>query len=87
MNINNPCSITAEEYFDADLDLGDKDIGRPRETSTKIQKFKANLSLCQEYPLTLQEQVSLCVRVYLMYVSLSVSLSHKTARTLKRHLL
>ncbi|XP_067935023.1 ankyrin repeat domain-containing protein 13B-like [Watersipora subatra] len=57
IDINNPCSITAEEYFDSSVDLEDRDIGRPRETTTKVQKFKANLSLCHDYPLTLQEQV------------------------------
>ena len=68
VNVNNPCCITAEEYFDSSVDLGDKDIGRPRETSTKIQKFKANLSLCQDYPLTLQEQVGLVVLGCMVFV-------------------
>jgi hypothetical protein len=54
---NNPCSITPEEYFDPDVDLGKKDIGRPIEQMTKTQKFKANLWLCEDYPLSLQEQV------------------------------
>ena len=53
---NNPCSLTPEEYFGAE-DLGAKDIGRPLEQTTKVQKFKATLSLCEEYPLSLQEQV------------------------------
>lgn len=54
--MHNPCCITSEEYF-SDVSLGERDIGRPREIHTKIQKFKANLSLCEEYPLTLQQQV------------------------------
>lgn len=53
---NNPCSLTPEEYF-GDVDLEGRDIGRPLEQTTKVQKFKATLSLCEEYPLSLQEQV------------------------------
>ncbi|KAH3886264.1 hypothetical protein DPMN_010266 [Dreissena polymorpha] len=54
---NNPCSITPEEYFNCMIDLGDRDIGRPRDQTTKTQKFKASLWLCETYPLSLQEQV------------------------------
>ncbi|KAF6025635.1 ANKRD13D [Bugula neritina] len=57
VNINNPCCITPEEYFDAALDLEGKDVGRPRELSTKTQKFKASISMAEGFPLTLQEQV------------------------------
>ena len=53
----NPSSITPEEYFNALVSLGDRDIGRPIEQSTKIQKFKATLWLCEDFPLSLQEQV------------------------------
>ena len=53
----NPSSITPEEYFNALVNLGDRDIGRPIEQSTKIQKFKATLWLCEDFPLSLQEQV------------------------------
>ncbi|XP_076346135.1 ankyrin repeat domain-containing protein 13D-like isoform X4 [Tachypleus tridentatus] len=53
----NPCHITAEEYFDSSVDLCNKDIGRPREVSSKIQKFKANLWLAENYPLSLPEQI------------------------------
>ncbi|XP_018006563.1 ankyrin repeat domain-containing protein 13D [Hyalella azteca] len=53
----NPCSITAAEYFDENCELGDRDIGRPKEMTTKLQKFKAVLWLAEEYPLRLQEQV------------------------------
>ncbi|KAG8176512.1 hypothetical protein JTE90_021805 [Oedothorax gibbosus] len=55
--IGNPCHISPEEYFDPEVDLGGRDIGRPKEISTKIQKFKANLWLCEEYPLSLPEQI------------------------------
>ncbi|XP_076344206.1 ankyrin repeat domain-containing protein 13D-like [Tachypleus tridentatus] len=54
---SNPCHITPEEYFDSSVDLGRRDIGQPREVSTKVQKFKANLWLCENYPLSLQEQI------------------------------
>ena len=54
---NNPCSLTPEEYFDQNLDLGERDIGRPVEQATKTQRLKAVLWLAEEYPLSLQEQV------------------------------
>lgn len=56
-NIGNPSNITAEEYFDPDIDLNGRDIGRPKEVNTKIQKFKATLWLSEQYPLSLQEQI------------------------------
>ncbi|XP_076653675.1 ankyrin repeat domain-containing protein 13D isoform X2 [Halictus rubicundus] len=56
-NVGNPSNITAEEYFDPDVDLNGRDIGRPKEINTKIQKFKATLWLSEEYPLSLQEQI------------------------------
>lgn len=48
-------TVSWQEYF-SDTPL-DKDIGRPREVSTKVQKFKATLWLCEDYPLQLQEQI------------------------------
>ena len=56
---NNPTSITPAEYFNSLIDLEGRDIGRPVEQTTKTQKFKANLSLCENYPLSLPEQVTL----------------------------
>lgn len=56
-SLNNPCSITPEEYFNKHIDLEDRDIGRPRDQTLKTQKFKATLWLCESYPLSLQEQV------------------------------
>lgn len=53
----NPSNISPEEYFNRLIDLGDRDIGRPMDQTTKTQKFKANLWLCESYPLTLQDQV------------------------------
>ncbi|XP_004534837.1 ankyrin repeat domain-containing protein 13D isoform X2 [Ceratitis capitata] len=49
--------ITPEEYFSVDIDLNGRDIGRPKKVTTKIQRFKANLWLSEEYPMRLQEQV------------------------------
>ncbi|XP_036332922.1 ankyrin repeat domain-containing protein 13D isoform X2 [Rhagoletis pomonella] len=50
-------AITAEEYFSPNVDLNGRDIGRPKKVTTKIQRFKANLWLSEEYPMRLQEQV------------------------------
>ncbi|XP_063904695.1 ankyrin repeat domain-containing protein 13D isoform X2 [Zophobas morio] len=57
INLSNPSNITPEEYFDSTVNLEGRDIGRPKETSIKIQKFKANLWLCEQYPLSLPEQI------------------------------
>lgn len=54
---HNPFKLTAEMYFDESYDLGGRDIGKPRELTSKVQKFKANLWLCENYPLSLPEQV------------------------------
>ncbi|XP_011642706.1 ankyrin repeat domain-containing protein 13D isoform X2 [Pogonomyrmex barbatus] len=56
-SVGNSSNITAEEYFDSDIDLNGRDIGRPKEVNTKIQKFKATLWLSEDYPLSLQEQI------------------------------
>ncbi|XP_071629370.1 ankyrin repeat domain-containing protein 13D isoform X1 [Temnothorax longispinosus] len=56
-SVGNSSNITAEEYFDPAVDLNGRDIGRPKEVNTKIQKFKATLWLSEDYPLSLQEQI------------------------------
>lgn len=56
-SLNNPSNIGAEEYFDRDVDLQGRDIGRPKEVTKKVQSFKAHLWLAEEHPLKLQEQV------------------------------
>ncbi|XP_054257956.1 ankyrin repeat domain-containing protein 13D isoform X4 [Macrosteles quadrilineatus] len=56
-HLGNPCQISPEEYFSPNIDLGGRDIGRPKELTTKIQKFRATLWLCEDYPLSLQEQI------------------------------
>lgn len=48
--------VTFEEYF-SDVDLKGRDVGRTKKTATKVQKFKANLWLSEEFPIKLQEQV------------------------------
>jgi hypothetical protein len=53
----NPCNITAQQYFDENFDLGTSDIGRLRECLVRIQRFKATLWLCENYPLSLQQQI------------------------------
>ncbi|KAK9887875.1 hypothetical protein WA026_000180 [Henosepilachna vigintioctopunctata] len=57
VNSTNPSNITPEEYFDPSVDLKGRDIGRPKECNVKVQKFRANLWLCEEYPLSLPEQI------------------------------
>ncbi|XP_042525508.1 ankyrin repeat domain-containing protein 13A isoform X3 [Dipodomys spectabilis] len=54
---NNPTAITPDQYFDEDFDLKDRDIGRPKELTIRTQKFKATLWMCEEFPLSLVEQV------------------------------
>ncbi|KAF7661989.1 hypothetical protein LDENG_00248680 [Lucifuga dentata] len=54
----NPTAITPQEYFDPDFDLGNRDIGRPIELSTRTQKFKGTLWMSEEHPLSLVEQVT-----------------------------
>ncbi len=56
-SVSNPCCISPEEYFGVDMDLQGRDIGRPKEMTCKVQKFQAQLWLCEEFPLSLQEQV------------------------------
>ncbi|XP_078713764.1 ankyrin repeat domain-containing protein 13B-like [Lampetra fluviatilis] len=53
----NPTAITATEYFNPRFALGGRDIGRPVELTVKTQRFKANLWLCEDHPLSLVEQV------------------------------
>lgn len=55
---HNPTSLTAEEYFDPEFILNERDIGRPVELTSKVQKFKATLWLSEAHPLSLAEQVT-----------------------------
>ncbi|KAH8400728.1 hypothetical protein KR009_000674 [Drosophila setifemur] len=50
-------SVTPEEYFTLEFDLQGRDVGGPKNLSTKVQRFKANLWLAEEHPIRLQEQV------------------------------
>ncbi|XP_055588773.1 ankyrin repeat domain-containing protein 13D isoform X2 [Uranotaenia lowii] len=47
---------SVEEYFSGE-DLQGRDVGKPRKISAKVQRFKANLWLSEEFPIKLQEQV------------------------------
>lgn len=47
---------TIEEYF-SDEDLNGRDIGKPKKVATKVQRFKANLWLSDDFPIKLQEQI------------------------------
>lgn len=53
----NPCHTSMDDYFNVDVDLSGRDIGRPIEQSTKTQRFKAQLSLSEAFPLSLPEQI------------------------------
>lgn len=54
MTFNDSMSIlTPEEYFST-KDLNGNDIGRPQKISTKLQRFKANLWLSEDYPIQVQ---------------------------------
>ncbi|XP_008325251.1 ankyrin repeat domain-containing protein 13D [Cynoglossus semilaevis] len=55
---HNPTAITSEEYFDPDFNLNGRDIGRPIELTSKVQRFKATLWLSETHPLSLAEQVT-----------------------------
>uniref|UniRef100_A0A8C4FE43 Ankyrin repeat domain 13 family, member D n=1 Tax=Dicentrarchus labrax TaxID=13489 RepID=A0A8C4FE43_DICLA len=55
---HNPTAITAEEYFNPEFNLNGRDIGRPIELTSKVQKFKATLWLSESHPLSLAEQVT-----------------------------
>ncbi|CAL8356948.1 unnamed protein product [Merluccius merluccius] len=55
---HNPTDITAEEYFDPEFNLNGRDIGRPVELTSKVQRFKATLWLSEAHPLSLAEQVT-----------------------------
>uniref|UniRef100_A0A4W4H9V9 Ankyrin repeat domain-containing protein n=1 Tax=Electrophorus electricus TaxID=8005 RepID=A0A4W4H9V9_ELEEL len=56
--VRNPGALTAEEYFNPSLCTNHKDIGQPCHLTTKIQRFKAKLWLCESHPLSLAQQVA-----------------------------
>ncbi|XP_055327629.1 ankyrin repeat domain-containing protein 13A-like [Paramacrobiotus metropolitanus] len=49
--------ITMEEYFDTRVSLDERDIGRPKQMSKRSKTFRANMWLCDDYPLSLRQQV------------------------------
>ncbi|XP_056297495.1 ankyrin repeat domain-containing protein 13B isoform X2 [Pseudoliparis swirei] len=55
--ITNPAALTAEEYFNPGSSPTQRDIGHPCQLTTKTQRFKAKLWLCESHPLSLAEQV------------------------------
>ncbi|XP_031429090.1 ankyrin repeat domain-containing protein 13B isoform X2 [Clupea harengus] len=57
-SMTNPTALTAEEYFSPSLPLGQRDIGHPCHLTTKTQRFKAKLWLCESHPLSLDDQVA-----------------------------
>ncbi|KAM9317520.1 ankyrin repeat domain-containing protein 13B isoform 1-T1 [Pholidichthys leucotaenia] len=55
--VTNPAALTAEEYFNPGSSPTHRDIGHPCQLTTKTQRFKAKLWLCESHPLSLAEQV------------------------------
>ncbi|XP_026048224.1 ankyrin repeat domain-containing protein 13B isoform X3 [Astatotilapia calliptera] len=55
--VTNPAALTAEEYFNPSSTTTQRDIGHPCQLTTKTQRFKAKLWLCESHPLSLAEQV------------------------------
>ncbi|KAM4742074.1 ankyrin repeat domain-containing protein 13B isoform 1-T1 [Anableps anableps] len=56
--VTNPAALTAEEYFNPSSTQPTlRDIGHPCQLTTKTQRFKAKLWLCESHPLSLAEQV------------------------------
>ncbi|XP_054649765.1 ankyrin repeat domain-containing protein 13B [Dunckerocampus dactyliophorus] len=56
--VTNPSALTAEEYFNPGPSPTLRDIGHPCQLTTKTQRFKAKLWLCESHPLSLAEQVA-----------------------------
>ncbi|XP_062051737.1 ankyrin repeat domain-containing protein 13D isoform X2 [Lepus europaeus] len=54
----NPTAISPDEYFDPNFSLESRNIGRPIEMSSRVQRFKATLWLSEEHPLSLGDQVT-----------------------------
>ncbi|KXJ71210.1 ankyrin repeat domain-containing protein 13D isoform X2 [Aedes albopictus] len=48
---------SVEEYFSPEVDLQGRDVGKPKRISAKVQRFKANIWLSEQFPIKLQEQV------------------------------
>ncbi|KAF6736120.1 Ankyrin repeat domain-containing protein 13B [Oryzias melastigma] len=55
--VTNPAALTAEEYFNPGSSSTLRDIGHPCHLTTKTQRFKAKMWLCESHPLSLAEQV------------------------------
>ncbi|TSN57722.1 Ankyrin repeat domain-containing protein 13B [Bagarius yarrelli] len=56
--VMNSRAMTAEEYFNLNPSHTQRDIGQPCHLTTKTQRFKAKLWLCESHPLSLAEQVA-----------------------------
>ncbi|MCI4385925.1 hypothetical protein PGIGA_G00056200 [Pangasianodon gigas] len=56
--VMNSRAMTAEEYFNPNPGNTHRDIGQPCHLTTKTQRFKAKLWLCESHPLSLAEQVA-----------------------------
>nr|CUU99068.1 hypothetical transcript [Hymenolepis microstoma] len=54
----NPGNITIEDYFSHDPTTKPKsEIGRPKVMTAKLKTYKAHIWLCEDYPLSLKDQV------------------------------
>jgi len=56
LDSTNPFQLSIEQYFNP-REYPGKDIGKCRRMTSKSQKFSANLALCDNFPLSLQDQV------------------------------
>lgn len=55
--VSDGAAPSVEEYFSAEVDLQGRDVGKPKRVSAKVQRFKANIWLSEQFPIKLQEQV------------------------------
>ncbi|XP_068174047.1 ankyrin repeat domain-containing protein 13B [Antennarius striatus] len=53
-----PAVLTADEYFNPGASPTRRDVGPPCQLTTKTQRFKAKLWLCESHPLSLGGQVA-----------------------------